>query len=251
MKYLTTSTEYDKSVCISPKNFPYTQPICFHSLWDGELNEKVYISMKSCWYFHHSSVHTRILWRTNSIPNEWDEKIKSYCELKELDDDIIVHNDDNACFHILYKYGGIFFPPSVFFLSSIESLLSSYSKFIMTHHTGCGKYITKFMISMQPNDERLKKMLDAGLHSSNALTGKEIYDDLLVLPCSWFDGASLDSKYMKKERYFELFKTLPSAFKPIKINEWFKGSITMNWHNEWETPIESNSVVEQLSSIMI
>ena len=247
MKFLTTSTDYDKSIMIAPKNSNFTKPLLFHTLWDGPLNEKVYLSIKSCWFFHQAPNYTRTLWRTNPTPNEWDEKVATYCEVKGLDTDI--PNDATTRIHILYKYGGCWFDPSMFFLRSLGPLVFSYPQFVMAYQSGDGTKLSgNLFISLKPSDPRLQTMLKDGLQPDIPIEGKGRLDDLLVFPCSWFDGASLDSKYMKKDRHFELFKALPPEMKPIGIRDWFKGSFAMSWRTEWDAPIEPNSVVAQLAS---
>ena len=233
---------------IAPKNSHFYDKVIFHSFWEGELNEKVVLSMKSCWYFHQSPNYTRILWVKNHIPSQLDESISAFCEIKQLESDIPI--DAILKFHILYTYGGCWFEPSIFFLRSIGPLFFSYNKYIMTYQSGTGNTTnTNLFVSLLPNDTRFKKMIDEGLHTANGID-KRTFADLVVLPCSWFDGVSLDSKYLKKDTASELFKTLPSESNTIDFSNWYRGSYCMCWNNEWDTQIEPNSVIDQLSKII-
>jgi hypothetical protein len=105
-------------------------------------------------------------------------------------------------------------------------------------------------VSCTPRDERLKTMIDNGLNASNPIC-RNTFDDLIVLPCSWFDGVSLESKYMSKDQPFEMFKKRTNDTKPIDFSTWYKGSFSMCLHTEWDTLIESNSVIDQLSHLLV
>jgi hypothetical protein len=249
MKFLTTSTEYDKSNMLAPKNAHFNDPLIFHSFWKGALNEKVVLCIKSFWYFHQSTNYTRILWTRNWIPTEFDEQIMSFCEIRELDVDL--PEDSTMKLHIIYNYGGCWFEPSMFCLRSLGPLFFSYTQFIMTYQSGSELSTnTNIIVSCTPRDERLKTMIDNGLNASNPIC-RNTFDDLIVLPCSWFDGVSLESKYMSKDQPFEMFKKRTNDTKPIDFSTWYKGSFSMCLHTEWDTFIESNSVIDQLSHLLV
>ena len=78
----------EKDILLAEKlNGTYDNKVIFHSYWNGALNEKHIISLKSCYYFNVHKKNNRIiyLWLENNIENKYLDEAKKYAEIKHFD----------------------------------------------------------------------------------------------------------------------------------------------------------------------
>ena len=69
--------------------------------------------------------------------------------------------------------------------------------------------------------------------------------DMLVLPCSWFNGDWITNPYnIGTQRFFEY------TDKRYDFGNFFTGSFCYHWHNKWDKEIQDNSIIYQLNSII-
>ena len=86
MKLLTKTTDYDETINLANKlTGEYDKSVVFHCYWHGNLNEKHLYSVLSCYYFNVlNRNHKIILWLENNTPNDINEEISKYCEIKQF-----------------------------------------------------------------------------------------------------------------------------------------------------------------------
>jgi len=86
MKQLLETTDYGESIKLAKElTGSYDKPVTFHCYWDGELNEKHLYSVLSCYYFNViNRKHKIVLWLDNNIPNDINNEISKYCEIKQF-----------------------------------------------------------------------------------------------------------------------------------------------------------------------
>ena len=70
--------------------------------------------------------------------------------------------------------------------------------------------------------------------------------NMLVLPCSWFDGDWLKNSYNIGTVNF--FK---NTDKEYNFSNFLEGSFCYHWHNKWNMQIETNSIMIQLVKIIM
>jgi len=69
--------------------------------------------------------------------------------------------------------------------------------------------------------------------------------EILVLPCSWFDGDWIRNPYkIGFNNFFEY------TDKKYDFDNFFKGSFCYHWHNKWNKKIDDNSIIIQLVNII-
>jgi len=86
MKLLALTTDYNDTIQMS-KNLHgnYHDSVIFHCYWNGNLNEKHFYSILSCYYFNvFNNKHQIVLWLENNTPNHYNEKIEKYCEIRQF-----------------------------------------------------------------------------------------------------------------------------------------------------------------------
>ena len=275
MKLLTTSTDYKETIKLALNidiaNNAYTKPVIFHCYWNGQLNEKHVISIKSC-YFFNVLKHTQnkiILWIENNSPNEHNAEIKKYADIKyfSLNNEIketflenkhfnfnsITFYSDYIRTFLLYKYGGCWFDLDCFFLRSFKPLFNNYRNEICTYQWEKQNYPNNAIyISLEPYSDKMKRNIEFIIHRNKGWGFQEAnltYDlplDMLVLPCSWFDGCWISNPY--NLTCDDFFKTTDKTY---NFDIFFKGAFCYHWHNRWNTHIEPNSIIKQLDDIII
>ena len=90
MKTLIDSINYADEISVSTYlktiKKKYDDNVIFHCFWNGSLNEKHLISIRSCYYFNVANRKNRkiILWLENNQVNEINEKIREYAEIRDF-----------------------------------------------------------------------------------------------------------------------------------------------------------------------
>lgn len=252
----------------------YDKPVIFHCYWDGQLNEKHIISLKSCYFFNvlNHPNNSIILWTTKIVDNELVAEAKKYVSVIRvfnLDDEKIgtpmeKHDfstvnknpsffSDVVRYTLLYKYGGCWFDLDVFFFRSLDPLFVAYEDEVIVYQWDNQNHPNgAVFISLIPRSEKMKKNIEfigeraRGWGFQEALLTFDLPMDMLVLPCGWFDPYwREDNPY--NAGFVDFFK---STDKEITFDDFCKGAFTFHWHNQWGTPIEPESPIHQLNSII-
>lgn len=264
---------YDYNVTIPLANDlsgNYDKNVIYHCYWNGKLNDKHLISIKSCYYFNIKDRQNKkiILWVENNIPNDINEEITKYCEIKlfSLQEEIenthfieknfyfnkaISFYSDVVRYLLLYNYGGCWFDLDIFFLRNFEPLFFYFENEVVVYQWGWSGYPNgAIFISLEPNSVKMKKNIEFiidrnrgwGFQEANLYFFLDI--DMLVLPCSWFDAGWINTPFNKPEQFKYFFKTQEIE---ISIDNFYKGSFCYHWHNKWNNIIEKNSPMYYLN----
>jgi hypothetical protein len=268
MKLLTTTTSYPQTIEIAKQIsiLEYNNQVTFHCFWHGNLNEKHLYSAMSCYYFNvFKNKHKIILWLESNVPNEYNKKIEKYCEIKyfNLKDEIkntffenipfgfnpaLSFYSDVVRYILLYKYGGCWFDLDCFFLRSFDPLFHRFKNEICVYQWENQNYPNgAIYISLIPKSDKMKKIIKFIINRNNGWGFQEAnltYNldlDLLVLPCSWFDGDWIENSYNIGTVNF--FKDTDKSY---NFTNFFEGAFCYHWHNKWNVPIGQNSIIVQL-----
>ena len=272
MKLLTNEVNYDSTIKLANIDGEYNKPVIFHCYWNGILNEKHLISIKSCYYFNiHNNNHKNhkiILWIENTNTNSYFEEIKKYAEIKCFSlqnekketflenynynfGDIIYYSDFIRTL-LLYNYGGCYFDLDILFLRNFEPLFYNYENEICVYQWEHQNYPNNAIyISLEIKSEKMKKNIEfiinrnRGFGFSKASLTYDLPLELLVLPCSWFDGDWIENSY--NIGCDMIFKNTDKTY---NFDNFFKGSFCYHWHNKWNIEVQSNSIIKQLSNII-
>lgn len=271
MKILNKSVNFEETIKIASQlKESYNKSVIFHCYWYGNLNNKHLYSVLSCYYFNvFNNKHKIILWLENNTPNEINEEICKYCEIKKFSfkDEKIKNNflkDYNYNFRgitfysdfvrvlLLYNYGGCWFDLDCFFLRSFDPIFKNYEKEICVYQWENQQYPNNaIFISLEPNSIKMKNNIhfiinyNRGWGFQEAKLTYNLPLDMLVLPCSWFDGDWIPNLYdIGTVNFFKNSK------KKYNFDNFFKGSFCYHWHNKWNMKIEKNSIIEQLVKII-
>ena len=245
----------------------YERNVIFHCFWNGQLNEKHLYSIKSCYYFNVlNNKHKIVLWLENNKPNEFNEEISKYCEIKNFSfenqkqmtnfiPNTFFYNtklsfySDVVRYLLLYNYGGCWFDLDCFFLRSFDPLFCKFGKDICVYAWLYQSYPNgAIYISLEPKSNAMKKNINFIINKKRGWGFQEAglsYDsplNLLVLPCTWFDAgwAKISSGSMHISNFFT------STQENITIDSFFPGSFCYHWHNKWNDEIQKNSPMMQL-----
>ncbi|AYV76457.1 MAG: hypothetical protein Terrestrivirus7_10 [Terrestrivirus sp.] len=273
MKLLINDANYDTTINEATKlTGDYHNDVIFHCYWNGELNEKHLISIRSCYYFNVDKKEKRqiILWLEDNNPNKFNEEIIKYAEIKKFDwkterldtfmynHDIKYHKNKLPSYSniirslLLYKYGGCWFDLDVLFLRSFDPLFNNFENEIMLYRWEKQNYPNNAIyISLIPKNEKFKKNMefiierDKGWGFQQAKLTFDLELDMLIMPCSWFDGAWINNPYnLKFNDFFE------NTEKECTFENFFPGAFCYHWHNKWNVDIKEKSAIRQLDSII-
>jgi hypothetical protein len=272
MKLLTYETDYDKTIGLAKElNGSYDKPVIFHAYWNGTLNEKHFMSVKSCWYFNIKNYSNRkiIVWLENNSLNEWNEKISEFAEINYFNLNSEMENTplENKRFYynrqlsfysdvvryiLLYKYGGCWFDLDVFFLRDFSPLFSAYENEVLVYQWERQNYPNgAIYISLVPQNNKIKDIIEFIIKRNKGWGFQEAdltYDlelDMLVLPCSWFDGSWLGDIHFGCDAFFQ------GSDKIYTFENFFNGGFCYHWHNRWNHHIHENSPIKQLYYIIL
>lgn len=275
MKFLTYTTDYlatielAKQLVISEEESKTIEPVTFHCYWNGQLNDKHVISIGSCYHFH-GKQHKIILWIENNEPNEFNNIIDNWAEIRQFSykDEIKDANNlfdnyeykdkyppnysDIVRYLLLYKYGGCWFDLDILFLRSFNPIFYHFKNETCVYQWENQNHPNgAIYISLTKNSRDLKEIIEfyKNYRSNWGFQNGDItYDmpfNLLVLPCSWFDAAWIENPYrITFDNFFQ------ATNKRYNLNTLFNGAFCLHWHNRWNTPIEIDSPLHQLWKCM-
>ena len=272
MKLLYKTTDFNKTLqLVSELNSSYNKSVIFHCYWNGNLNEKHLYSVLSCYYFNVlNRKHKIILWLENNTPNDINKEISKYCEIKEFslqtekENTNFIKTDfyynkalsfysDVVRYLLLYNYGGCWFDLDCFFLRNFDPIFKNYEKEVCVYQWENQNYPNgAIFISLEPKSIKMKNNINYIKNRNKGWGFQEAhltYDlplDMLVLPCSWFDGDWINNSYNIGTTNF--FKNTDKSY---NFDNFFKGSFCYHWHNKWNAQIEEKSIIKQLVNIII
>jgi hypothetical protein len=266
MKLLTPSTAYEDTIRMANAlDISEDIPTLFHFYWKGVLNEKHYISIKSCRRFHPTS--EILLWTESGTPNEWLHKCQEICtvqpfvlstemescfvrEFTHLRFGAVTYYSDFIRLLLLYKYGGIWADLDCFFLRNFSPLLRIVEDYPAVYTWELQPYPNNAVfISPIKENPKLKAFIEYmynkragwGFQQENVIFDTPV--DLLVLPCSWFDPGWITNPYNISFGTF-----MAQTNKKVTLDTFFKGSFCFHWHNRWDVPIHETSMIRQLAN---
>ena len=271
MHLLTNTTDYIETINMANNlKGEYNKSVIFHCYWNGELNEKHFYSILSCYYFNvYKNKHKIIVWLENNKPNIYNIEIEKYAEIKyfSLDDELINSNyfttipyynkelrfySDVVRYLLLYNYGGIWFDLDCFILRSFDPIFYNYENKICIYQWETQNYPNgAIYMSLIPKSEIMKSNIEyiinknCGWGFQEAILTYDLPLDVLVLPCSWFDPSWITNPYNINFDDFFINKN-----KEYNFDNFFKGSFCYHWHNQWNKQIEDNSIIMQLLEII-
>ncbi len=266
---------YDQTIDIA-KNLSgeYKEPVIFHAYWKGSLSLHHLISITSCYYFNikNNPQNKIILWIEDvnfNNPNKYNKEISKFAEIKifSLKDEVkgTLLEKDHSFFPnsvrlsnlirtiLLYKYGGCWFDLDVFFLRSFEPIFANYSEEICLYNWEYQDYPNNAIyISLKPYSKKMEEnikyimSLKRGWSFQQAMLTYDLPLDILILPCSWFDGSWVKNTY--NIPFQNVFKKTKDE---IQFDNFFNGSFCYHWHNQWTTTIHEKSPLYQLYQIIL
>ena len=274
---LDKNTTYDEQILyLKELNGEYNDFVIFHCYWNGNLNEKHLISIKSCYFFNVLNRKNKkiILWIENNVSNEYNIKIKEFCEIKtfnlenEIKDTFLENKEityiggssgglsEKANFYrlvLLYNYGGCWFDLDIFFLQCFEPIFNKFKNTNLVYQWENQNYPNNAIyISLEPKNITMKNNIEY-IHNLNNGWGfqraKLTYDisiNLLVLPCAMFDSGWMDTSFSKKERWKQIF--FEEFIDDISLSSFYSGSFAYHWHNNWNSKIHPNSIIRKLEN---
>jgi hypothetical protein len=269
MKLLTETTNYNETIKLSTNlDGTYNKPVIFHCYWNGNLNEKHLYSVLSCYYFNIlNNKHKIILWLENNIPNNINEEIIKYCEIKQFlpeneKEEFLRdynYNSRSITFYsdfirvlLLYKYGGCWFDLDCFFLRCFDPIFKNFRDEVCLYQWENQNYPNNaIFISLQPKSDKMKNNIEfiinrnMGWGFQQAKLTYNLPLDMLVLPCSWFDSDFITNPYNIGTINF--FK---HTDKEYDFGNFYEGAFCYHWHNKWNMKIEENSIIKQLVLII-
>lgn len=275
MKLLEKSCYYNRGIKLAQSiTGDYEKPVTFHSFWTGNLNEKHFYSVLSCYYFNvHSNNNNKIIvWIENNVENEYNEKISQYAEIRQFNfeeeknkvkflNNKSINYPKKLPFYsdcirhlLLYTYGGCWFDLDCFFLRSFSPIFKNYESEICVYQWEKQRHPNgAIYISLEPESEKMKHIIEFVIernHGWDFRTANLTYNlplDILVLPCSWFDAEWLPSPF-SIGGFDNFFK---NSEKQYNFDNFYKDSFCYHWHNRWNVEIEENSIIKQLVNIIL
>lgn len=267
MKLLLDTTDFDTSIKIARHlTGEYKGQVTFHCYWNGNLNEKHLLSIFSCYYFNKK--HKIILWLENNIKNDFNKEIEKYAEIKyfslsaEKKSTNFINNfyynksvsfySDVIRYLLLYNYGGIWFDLDCFILRSFDPLFYNYGNEICVYQWANQNHPNgAIYMSLEAKSEKMKKNIEFIIKQNRCWGFQEAsltYDiplDMLVLPCSWFDGSWIENPYNIKFKSF-----FDKTNETYNFDNFFKGSFCYHWHSQWNDTVDETSIFSQLKKLI-
>jgi len=273
MRYLVDSTDYIETIKMAANlQGNYNKKVIFHAYWNGNLNEKHFYSILSCYFFNvQDRKHEIILWLENNKPNNINKEISKYCEIKNFSIDNEVKNTflegetikyvggitELSNFYrmvLLYNYGGCWFDLDCLFLRNFDPLFKNYENEICLYRWSHQNHPNNaIFISLEPNSLKMKNNInfiikhDKGWGFQRANLHPKLDMDILILPCSWFDAGWVKTNNTEFESFKNFFTKTDKIY---NFDNFHKGAFCYHWHNKWKDVIEENCIFIQLIEII-
>lgn len=271
--YRSDIDSWKKSLDYANKlNIENNQKLIFHCLWRVPLDfsRKQLAVLKSIIVNHDLDNIEINLWSNVDLStNEYFKEVSDYVNLKiwniqeeikgtileshsvlnNINDDLCYLEGDVFRLLVLHKYGGFYIDMDVLILRDMSAL----NNFEFLYQWGTSGFslsepnitmngaIMRFNKRSDLSKEFLEKILITQPFPNTTTWGNQLYskvenNDLLVLPCIWFNS----------EWGFE--GTQCNPFKNVGPVELFEGAFTWHWHNRWSDEIEEGSKFQILEA---
>jgi glycosyl transferase-like sugar-binding protein len=257
---------YDDTIplAISLSHGVFNNPVTFVAYWKGSsLNDKHLAAIQSCYVTNVQNYNHRriILWLHDNVPNDVNEKIKQFAEIRIYNETDVFKNtpfetrsfinDDRPAFYsdsvryaLLYTYGGIWLDLDMFFLRSLDPILIHFGDNICVYAWSNEKYPNgAFMMSLKPLDSRFADIINFFITRNRGIgfqiSGVTYFDplDFLVLPCAWFDPSWVTHPLTVPD--CDMFFSASSD--KTTLSNFCYGAFAYHWHNRWDViPDESS-----------
>ncbi len=251
---------------------PYTEPVYFHCYWSGAIpiNEKHLASIHSC-YYHNVRNHANrriLLWtdKNTIIDKPVEETLLGVgppgaIQIRDIG---VLANDTTTIDNLktgphkanyirlllLYHYGGVWFDLDIFFLRAFDHLFHSFgTNELVTYQWEAHEYANNAILIHLPVKSKI--VLDVIKYFQIANNDRwtwygvkftDLSDNILVLPCSWFDpGWMSDMAKCNYSRFFNPVKHKGVEF-DCDTHNWSNTVFTYHWHNQWEHTISPDSI---------
>ena len=153
---------------------------------------------------------------------------------------------------LLYNYGGCWFDLDIFFLRCFDPIFFNFENEVCVYQWENQNYPNgAIYISLEPKSVKMRQVIEFIINRNRGWGFQEAqltYDlplDMLVLPCSWFNGDWISNPYnIGTEKFFEY------TDKKYDFSNFFNGAFCYHWHNKWNKQIQENSIINQLISII-
>jgi len=247
----------------------YNEDLMFHAFWSGPLNEKHVISIKSCYQFNIKGRSNRniVLWVDVISNDPISDTIRRYAQIRQFDfnkerietpfENKHIHRNPNLSFYsdvvryiLLYKYGGFWFDLDIFFLRSIDPVLSAFGDHIVAYNWGNSNWPNgAIYFNPYPRNPKMEHIINYLIERGQGFGFQEselTYEnpvDLFVLPCSWFDAGWIYEPYTFNTIMLDTHLT-------FNFGNFSNGSFTYHWHNKWTHPIGPRSPFRQLANLL-
>lgn len=209
------------------------------------------------------------MWLENNTPNDINKEISKYCEIKQYSllnekaksEFLINYNykfksitfySDFVRVLLLYNYRGCWFDLDCFILRSFDPIFKNYETEICVYQWENQNFPNNaIFISLEPKSLKMKNNINfiinrnRGWGFNEAQLTYNLPLEMLILPCSWFDGNWIKNSYnINPSNIFN------NTEKEYTFENFFNGAFCYHWHNKWNTPINNNSIIKQLVNIM-
>jgi hypothetical protein len=220
-----------------------------HDISNIEINLWSNVDLSGNEYFKQVSKYVNLkLW---NIQEEVKGTIlEGYSVLSDINDNLCYLESDLFRLLVLHKYGGFYIDMDVLVLrdmsplNSFEFLYQWGTSGFSSHepHITMNGAIMRLEKKSKLSKEFLEKILITKPVVNTTAWGNQLYskiedNDLLVLPCIWFNS----------EWGFDGTRCNP--FKNIGPVELFNGAFTWHWHNKWNDEVEVGSKFQILEEI--
>jgi hypothetical protein len=245
----------------------------YHCYWGGVLSQLHDLSLKSLlvtqsppfevWIWippHDFARNQRFISSFESVPNikfksftlENEAKgagIQEYLEFAQSPGPLAISNICRLL--VLGNYGGVYFDLDVLFLKDLRPLCNV-EFFYQWSNQPYGNHAVCHFFKQSVN---IRLLLERGLKIKNyrpavLLRYSEILNllkEVYVFPTFLFDPVWIanDTK-IPINTYCNRFDDFFSKNIPMKLSEFFPGSYTYHWHNNWNAPINQGTIIKHI-----
>lgn len=260
------------SLAKAPREGTYDGEIIFHAYWDGQLAKKHLTSLKSCWYHNVRGRANRkiVVWTApapGSAPNDFTAKMSKYAEIRIFDkvkeqagtplegEKFFINQrpsfySDVVRYTLLHKYGGVWFDLDIFFMRSLDPLLSLYKSEPVVYEWEEQKYPNgALFICLEAQNSKLTaaiefiKTRNRGWGFQEADLTYDLPIEFTVLPCGWFDPMWLpNDRGLHFNDFFSIYLSKHT------MESLFPGAFCIHWHNQFGKEPHAHSPYAQLQA---
>jgi hypothetical protein len=248
------------------KSRQYNDPVIFHTFWKGNLSEKHYMSVKSCYVTNVKNRSKRqiYVWVEDCTINDWYKKIEEIAKIIQYDNaneikntifDQKYHIGNGIPFYVdmvrsllLYKYGGCWFDLDVLFITAFDPLFLEFHDNVCVfqwEHQSYPNNAVYFSLHAKHVDmvHNIKYIIkrNRGWGFQEAELVYSLPLKFTVLPCAWIDPSWIENPLsIRFETVFD------ASERKISAKEFFPGIFAYHWHNQWNKTIDDTCILKQV-----